>query len=203
MNFFDLTEMHLDALKEISNIGAGNAATALSELLDKGIDMEVPLVNILDVEEVYKNLNLEEIVTGVVIEAKGEVEGKVLFLFNEETALDIIEQLTGINSGKFDEMGESVICEIGNIITGTYMNAISSFTGLKMVTGVPALSYDLAGAVIPSMFLEALEEADKILEIKVSLKSRSSENQTPLMAKFYYLPSEKSLAKIFNSIGFM
>ncbi|WP_297436578.1 chemotaxis protein CheC [uncultured Clostridium sp.] len=198
MNFFDLTELQLDALKEISNIGAGNAATALSSLLNKSIDMEVPLVRILDIEEVYKNLNLEEIVIAALIESKGEIQGQILFLFKEDTALDIIKQLTGIESRDIDEMGESVICEIGNIISGTYMNAISSFTGLKMITGVPAISYDIAGAVIPSMFLEVLEDADKILEIKAILKSNKEKN---LAADFYYLPSEESLEKIFKSIG--
>ncbi|MGL4739272.1 MAG: chemotaxis protein CheC [Sarcina sp.] len=198
MGFNDLTYMQIDALKEISNIGAGNATTALSKMLDKTIDMEVPLVKILEVEDIYNQINLEQVVAGVIIEVKGDITGNILFIFKEETAMDIIKRLTGIDDESFDEMGESVICEIGNIISGAYMNAISTFTGLKMIAGIPAIAHDVAGAVVPSMFLALVEDAGKILEIKAVLKSYDKGN---LEAAFFYLPTQDSLEKIFNSIG--
>lgn len=199
MNFLDLTDMHIDALKEISNIGAGNAITALSSLLNKSINMKVPLARIIDIEGVYNSINLEDVVAGVLIEAKGQITGYILLLFKEEVALEFIRDLTFGTSVEIDAMGESVICEIGNIISAAYMNAISKFIGLEMTTGVPAISCDIAAAVIPSMFLETAEDIDKILEIKAILKVKNRDGN--LGVDFYYLPKQDSLDKIFNSIG--
>lgn len=199
MDFSDLTEMHIDALKEIANIGAGNAATALSKLLSESIDMRVPLVKKTDIESIYNTLSLEDFVTAVLVEAKGDIAGYILMLFKEDVALDFIKQLTSDRFDKMDEMGESVICEIVNIISGAYMNAVSQFTGLNMRTGVPAISCDMAGAVIPTIILEAAEDIDKILEIQVLL--RIKKGNSDLIADFYYLPKQGSLDKIFKSIG--
>ena len=198
MDFLELTGMQLDALKEISNIGAGNAATALSTLLGKSIDMEIPLVKVIDIEGIYNNISLEQIVVGVLIEAKGEVTGNILFLFKEEVAFDVINKFIGASGECLGELGEAVICEFGNIISSTYMNAISEFTGLSMIAGVPAIAHDIEGAVIPSMFIASVEDADKILEIKIILRGCNGEE---VGADFYYLPKQDSLEKIFNSIG--
>ncbi|MGL4761216.1 MAG: chemotaxis protein CheC [Sarcina sp.] len=198
MDFSKLTNIQLDALKEISNIGAGNAATALSVLLGTPIDMEIPFIKIIDIEGIYNNISLEQIVVGVLIEAKGEVEGNILFLFKEEVASEVIKKFTGEAGNTFNELGESVVCEFGNIISSTYMNAISEFTGLSMIAGVPAIAHDIEGAVIPSMFIATVEDAEKILEIKIILKGFDGEE---VGADFYYLPKENSLEKIFKSIG--
>ncbi|MGL5576627.1 MAG: chemotaxis protein CheC [Sarcina sp.] len=198
MNFLDLTDIQLDALTEISNIGAGNAATALSTMLNTTIDMEVPLVRIVDLEEIYNNISLEEVVVGVLIEAKGDAKGNLLLLFKEKVAVEVINKFTFTNEDLFSEFGQSVVNEFGNIISSTYMNAISKFTGLSMIAGVPAISHDIAGAIIPTMFIASIEDADKILEIKIILKGYDGKQ---IGADFYYLPKQDSLEKIFNSIG--
>lgn len=199
MDFSDLTEMHIDALKEIANIGAGNAATALSNILNEIIDMKVPLIKKTDIDTIYNTLSLEDFITAVLVEAKGDIAGYMLILFKEDVALNFIKQLTSDRFNKMDEMGESVICEIVNIISGAYMNAVSQFTGLDMRTGVPAISCDMAGAVIPAMVLEAAEDIDKILEIQVLLRIKKGSSY--LIADFYYLPKQEALDKIFQSIG--
>lgn len=198
MDFLELTEIQLDALREISNIGAGNAATALSTLVNSSIDMEVPLIKIINIEEIYDSIALEEVVVGVSIEVKGEATGNLLLLFKENVALEVINQFTSISEEIFGEFGESVINEFGNIISSTYMNAISKFTGLSMIPGVPAIAHDIAGAVIPTMFIASVEDADKILEIKIILRGCDGKE---IGADFYYLPKLDSLEKIFNSIG--
>ncbi|WP_297517682.1 chemotaxis protein CheC [uncultured Clostridium sp.] len=198
MDFLDLTEMQLDALREISNIGAGNAVTALSTLLGRSVDMKVPLIKVIGIEEIYDNIDLEKMVVGVSIEAKGELQGNILFLLKEDVAFDIINKFVEKTDEVFGEFGESVICEFGNIISSTYMNAVSEFTGLSMIAGVPAIAHDIAGAMIPTMFIASLEDADKILEIKIILKDYDGEE---IGADFYYLPKPDSLEKIFKSIG--
>lgn len=198
MNFLELTDIQLDALKEISNVGAGNGATALSQLLGRKIDMEVPSVKILDIEDIYQKVHVEEAVAGVLVEVHGDAPGNILFVFREGIAFDIINMLTGSNENNLDEMGRSVLCEIGNIISGAYMNAISVFTGLTLVPSVPAIAHDFAGAILSSTFIASIDKVDKILEIKTILKG---DENNKLAGDFYYLPKQDSLEKIFSSIG--
>lgn len=199
MNFFELTDIQLDALKEISNVGAGNGATALSQLLGRKIDMEVPSVKILDIEDIYTKIHQEEAVAGVLVEVHGDAPGNILFVFKEKIAFNIVKHLTGVDNNHLSEMGNSVLCEIGNIISGAYMNAISVFTGLTMLPSVPAIAHDFAGAILSSTFIASIDKVDKILEIKTMLKNDN--NNENLTGDFYYLPKQDSLEKIFSSIG--
>ena len=198
MNFFKLNEMELDALKEVFNVGAGNAATALSQMLNKKIDMDVPSFKFIDIEELNKKINLDNICVGVLVNVYGDLPGSFLILFEEDVAFDIIKQLTGTTDNSFNEISESVLAEIVNIILGAYMNAISKFTNLNMVPTVPAVAFDFAGAIITTTFIASIEESDKMLEIKTILKN---DNNCNLVGDFYYLPSQNSLQKIFKSIG--
>ncbi len=198
MNFLKLNEMELDALKEVFNVGAGNAATALSQMLNKKIDMDVPSFKFIDIEELNKKINLDNICVGVLVNVYGDLPGSFLILFEEDVAFDIIKQLTGTTDNSFNEISESVLAEIVNIILGAYMNAISKFTNLNMVPTVPAVAFDFAGAIITTTFIASIEESDKMLEIKTILKN---DNNCNLVGDFYYLPSQNSLQKIFKSIG--
>lgn len=198
MNFLKLNEMELDALKEVFNVGAGNAATALSQMLNKKIDMDVPSFKFIDIEELNKKINLDNICVGVLVNVYGDLPGSFLILFEEDVAFDIIKQLTGTTDNSFNEISESVLAEIVNIILGVYMNAISKFTNLNMVPTVPAVAFDFAGAIITTTFIASIEESDKMLEIKTILKN---DNNCNLVGDFYYLPSQNSLQKIFKSIG--
>ena len=198
MNFLKLNEMELDALKEVFNVGAGNAATALSQMLNKKIDMDVPSFKFIDIEELNEKINLENICVGVLVNVYGDLPGSFLILFEEDVAFDIIKQLTGTTDNNFNEISESVLAEIVNIILGAYMNAISKFTNLNMVPSVPAVAFDFAGAIITTTFIASIEESDKMLEIKTILKN---DNNCNLVGDFYYLPSQNSLQKIFKSIG--
>lgn len=200
MNFLKLNEMELDALKEVFNVGAGNAATALSQMLNKKIDMDVPSFKFIDIEELNEKINLDNICVGVLVNVYGDLPGSFLILFEEDVAFDIIKQLTGTTDNNFNEISESVLAEIVNIILGAYMNAISKFTNLNMVPTVPAVAFDFAGAIITTTFIASIEESDKMLEIKTILKN---DNNCNLVGDFYYLPSQNSLQKIFKSIGLM
>ncbi|MGL5617419.1 MAG: chemotaxis protein CheC [Sarcina sp.] len=199
MDYLRLNEMHLDAIKEIFNIGTGHGAKALSELLGKKIDINIPSLEIIDVEEIYEKIVVEEVIIGVLVRILGDAPGNILFTFSEDTATDIIETLVAenIDSIEESEIGKSVLCEIGNIIAASYMNAIADFTGIAMIASVPALSYDMTGAIISATFIESLEGSEKLLEVKTDLKILGNKLNTCL----YYLPKEDSLIKILKSIG--
>lgn len=198
MDYNKLTELQLDALKEVANIGAGNAATALSQMLNKKVDMTVPSVNIINFEDMYSLISKEEIVAGVLVRVLGDTPGSILFIFEKSVAFDIIEQLTGMKEEDFSEMGSSVLCEIGNIISAAYMNAIAMLTNLTIMPSVPAVAYDMMGAIISTTFIESAQYADEILEIETILKSEDTSN---LGGYFYYVPMADSLEQILNSIG--
>lgn len=200
MDYSKLTEMHIDAFKEVFNIGAGHGAGALSTLLDKKIDINVPYLEVIDIENVYEKIALEEVIIGVLVKVLGQAPANILFTFSEETAREIIKNLTAVDDelSEESEIGQSVLCEIGNIIAASYMNAIAEFTGIKMVASVPAIAHDMTGSILTATFIEGLQQADKILEIKTDLKMSNNRLNTC----FYYLPQEDSLIKILNSIGF-
>ncbi|MDD6770422.1 MAG: chemotaxis protein CheC [Inconstantimicrobium porci] len=198
MNYDNLNSMQLDALKEVTNIGAGNGATVLSQLLNKKIDMSVPSVNIIDFNDFYRGIPEDEIVTGILVRVLGDAPGNILFIFRQEEAENIIEILMGSQQELDGEMANSVLCEIGNIISASYMNAISSLTSLRLMPSVPAVAYDMLSAILTTTFIETAQVSDSVLEIKTMLLGEQSEK---IGGDFYYIPMPGSLEKILNSIG--
>ena len=198
MHYDNLNSMQLDALKEVPNIGAGNGATVLSQLLNKKIDMSVPSVNIIDFNDFYRGIPEDEIVTGILVRVLGDAPGNILFIFRQEEAENIIEILMGSQQELDGEMANSVLCEIGNIISASYMNAISSLTSLRLMPSVPAVAYDMLSAILTTTFIETAQVSDSVLEIKTMLLGEQSEK---IGGDFYYIPMPGSLEKILNSIG--
>jgi len=198
MDYSKLTPMQLDALSEVSNIGAGNAATALSQLLNRKIDMTVPQVNVIQFNTIFTGIGSEEVVAGVMVRVLGDAPGNILFVFEQETAFNIIETLTGERNKELNEFGASVLCEIGNIISSSYMNAISNFTGLLLTPSVPAVSLDMIGAILSTSFIESGQFDDNVLDFETEFLQ---EDSTKLSGHFYYIPMPGSLEKILKILG--
>ncbi|ABS42221.1 chemotaxis protein CheC [Clostridium botulinum] len=197
MDYNSMTPLQLDALKEVSNIGTGNAATALSQLLGRKIDMNVPDINIVPFEEVMEEIGDEKVAVGVLVRVLGDTPGNILFVFEKSTALDLVHRLTGMQEEELSEMGNSVMCEIGNIISASYMNAIARFTNLTITPSVPAVSYDMLGAILSTTFIEAGQYNEHVLDIETVFKEDGSE----ISGHFYYIPMPGSLEKILNTLG--
>lgn len=198
MSILDMTPMQLDALREVGNIGAGNAATALSQLLNKKVDMTVPAVNIIPFEDVFAGEGTERIVIGVIVRVLGDTPGNILFVLEKDEAMQIIKELTGEESEQLSEMGYSVICEIGNIIASSYMNSIAKFTNLVITPSVPAVSYDMLGAILSTTFIESGQFDDQVLDLETRFLRSNDEE---LGGHFYYIPMPGSLEKILNTLG--
>ncbi len=136
MSLFSRFEaFELDVLKEVGNIGAGNAATALSRLLDKPVDMAVPKVSLLPFEEVAERVGgSEQIVLAVFLRVEGEAPGNMFFIIEEASARRILRQLLSMNIEEKDgysEMELSALCEIGNILAGSYLSSLADFTAFN------------------------------------------------------------------------
>ncbi|OPX45348.1 chemotaxis protein CheC [Clostridium thermobutyricum] len=191
------TPIQLDALKEVSNIGAGNAATSLSLILGHKVDMNVPSVNMVKLNDIYEVAGEKE-VYGIILRVLGDIQGNILIIFEKELAEKIIEGLSGMREEKISEIGISVLSEIGNIMSAGYMNSISEFTGLSISQSVPAVAYDMLSAIIGTVFLESYQYDEYILDIETRFKD-SSERDFGI--NFYYIPVPGSLEKMLKKIG--
>lgn len=196
MDYRNLNPIQLDALREVFNIGSGNAATSLSWLLNKKVDMGVPSIEIVQLQEILES-DCDREVLAVLVKVIGEAPGNILYVFDKKVAVEITEILIG-NHEVFSEMGMSTMGEIGNIIASSYMNAIVSFTGLKMIPSVPAVTYDMFNAILPSTFIDSGQYDEYILDIETLFKG---DNENNVIGNFYYIPEPGSLENILLKLG--
>ncbi|WP_217585587.1 chemotaxis protein CheC [Lentibacillus saliphilus] len=201
-----LSNVQRDVLKEIGNIGAGNAATAMAQLIDKKIEMAVPVVNIAAFDEVMDIVGGPETpAAAVLITIDGDVTGKVYFILPIEEAEFIVEQVTGddnfklLDNGSAQSMGLSALQEVGNILTGSYLSALSDFTGLNMHPSVPHLGVDMAGAILASGLIDLSQWSDYAIIIDTQIRDKSGINS--VQGHFLLLPDPISFNKIFNALG--
>lgn len=197
MEYKNLTSFQLDALREVSNIGAGNSATALSMLLGTKIDMSVPNMNIIEFDELFNSCKENEVVA-VLVRVLDDIPGSVLYIFEEDVALNMISKMTYKDEKTFTEMGISVIGEIGNIISSSFMNAIANFTGLKATASVPAVANDMLSAILISTFVETGQHEEYVLDIETLF---IGEGDNKIEGHVYFVPAPGSLEKILESLG--
>ncbi|MHA0855987.1 chemotaxis protein CheC [Paenibacillus sp. CMAA1364] len=202
MNAFkDFKEFKMDILKEIGNIGAGNAATALSCLLNKPIDMAVPKVKVLGFDEVANVVGgAEQIVVAIYFRVEGDAPGNLFFILSVDSAKGLLRSLAGIevvDDQIFNEMEMSALNEIGNILTGSYLSSLADFTKLSMYPTVPSLAIDMAGAILSYGLLQYGEMGDDALLID----TKFVENNKELDGQFFLIPDPTSFSKIFKSLG--
>lgn len=196
-----LQSIHLDVLKEIGNIGAGNAATSLSQMMGVKIEIDVPEASIISVKELIEMIgNEEDLVVCINLDVTGDAPSIVFFIIKAESALQLVNRLLGLplnSKQEIDDIAQSVLQEVGNILTGSILNAISSITGLFMQPSVPAYAFDMLGAVLSAALLERGCFEDEVLVIK----TRYYDPEVVVDGYFFMLPQEVSLDKIFNSVG--
>ena len=200
MTLEQVTDNYYDVLKEIGNIGAGNAMTALSQMLQCKVDMKVPQVQLLDFSAVGEMMGGEEqIMVGVFLGVEGDITGSMMFMVEEESARHLIQKITmGMLSAgsEFEEMGLSAMKEVGNIITGAYLNSLSTLTNLKIFPTPPALTVDMAGAILSVPAIQFGIFGDKILLIQSQFY-----DEIELDGYFILIPDLESYAKILTALG--
>jgi chemotaxis protein CheC len=169
-NYEELNDLQIDVLREIGNIGAGNAATALATMLDEKVDISVPKVRITDFDTAVNALGGAETLTvGVLVNFMGEATGMIMFLLQMEDAQNILQILVGGDTeenGELDDLKLSAIKEIGNILGSSYINSISTLTGLSIQISVPYVAIDMAGALMSVPVIEFGSVGDKVMFIE-------------------------------------
>ncbi len=195
-----MSDQYFDVLKEIGNIGAGNATTALSTMLGMKVDMKVPQVRLMEFKEVGTTMGGEEqIVAGIYLVVDGDIHGSIMFVQRKESAKAMVSKLMGMTSegDDFTEMELSALKEIGNVITGAYLNSLSTLTNLTIYPSVPNICIDMAGAILSVPAIEFGAIADKMLLIQTDFT-----DDDDLSGFFVLVPDEESDAKILHALGF-
>ncbi len=197
-----MTSMKLDVLREIGNIGAGNATTALSVMLNSGLRVEVPVVKILSFDGIADMIGgPDTIVAAVLTHFTGEVSGMTLFVLELEEAKNLAGTMLGKTYGddfvEFDHMDKSALKEIGNILMSSYISSISTLTNLKLTIAPPAICVDMAGSVLSLPISELGQIGDKALIID----SKFLDNQRPINGFLLFVTDEMSYEHIFQALG--
>lgn len=201
----NISDIQLDLLKEIGNIGAGNAATALSTLLNKKIDMEVPNVSIVTFDEMMDLAGgPDTVVACVFLRLEGDAPGSMFFVLSLNQATKFIRQMTGdeefsFNDPPYSELSLSALQELGNILSGSYLSSLSDFTNLSLYPSVPALSVDMVGAIIGYGLIELSQVSDHAIVINTTLNEDGSDGTVE--GHFFLLPDPNSFDVIYNALG--
>ena len=198
----DLKESQLDAMREVANIGAGHAATALSQMTNRTIMINVPRVKIKPLEDAGDMLGPpDQVVASVLMHMMGDLTGRAMLLFPEPAALVLCDYLFRRERGTttaFGEMEQSSLKEVGNILASAYLNALSDFMGMMLVPSVPSLVIDLSGAILTSAHLNFGHDREYALCVETSFRSEGSTES--MAGHFLLLPDVASLRSIFDAI---
>jgi len=196
---------HLDVFKEIGNIGAGNAASALAGLLNKRISMSVPDASVVPFNNIMNVLDgPETLVAGVLIDVSGDLNGYILLLLGMKDAMAMVAQALGepvrdtTDPGfELNDLERDTLVEIANILVGSFLSAISSFTGLGVRPAVPQMAIDMLGAIISIATIEYGRIGDTVL----FLKTQFNDLEGDIAGHFFLIPDYNSYKILLSSLG--
>lgn len=206
MDINNLNIKLLDVLKEIGNIGSGNAATALASMIEKKIDMDVPQVKILDYNEVINILGeSEKPVVGIYFEMSGDMKGNIMFILNIDSARILLNLLfKNYNESNefnefndFNDMDMSALSEIGNILAASYINSLSMLANMTLKISVPSIAIDMAGAILSVPAIQFGYISDKILFIETQFK----EGNNQVTGNLFLIPELESFDTMLKKLG--
>ncbi|RNC29547.1 MAG: CheY-P phosphatase CheC [Candidatus Dichloromethanomonas elyunquensis] len=196
----EISAIRLEALKEIGNIGSGHAATSLSNMLQTRIDMAVPKVWLVPLERLSEALGqMDAMKTALYLKVEGDAPGKAMFVLSVESAEIIAKKLLYMTAPPeihIDEMAQSALREVGNILVSSFVIALTEFSGILLQPSTPALAIDMIGAMIDAVLLEEGKVDDSILIIDTKLSGLDE-----MEGKFLYIPDEGSLDKLLGVFG--
>ena len=195
----EMSNEYFDVLRELGNIGAGNATTALAQMMQCKVDMAVPKVQLLEFRELGEAMVGEEtVMAGIYLGIEGDIKGSIMFLLEKAAAKHLGGKLMGMESEgeEFSEMEFSALKEVGNIITGSYLNSLSSITNLAIYPSVPDLTVDMAGAILSVPAIEFAALGDRMLMIQTQFF-----DEMVLDGYFILIPDLDSYGRMLAALG--
>lgn len=196
----NLSRAALDALREVANIGAGHAATALSEITGQRIMISVPQINVTAIEDVPNQIGAaEEPVAAVAIRVEGDLAGLTLLVFPQPTAHRIASLMMGGRAvAQLGAIEESALKEAGNILSAAYLNALAEFLGMRILNSPPQLAVDMSDAVLSSTYVETSGGASHVFCVESEFQLQN--DVAPLRGFFLLLPDPASLRAMLTAI---
>lgn len=196
----NLSRAALDALREVANIGAGHAATALSQITGQRIMISVPQISIAAIEDVPNQIGAaEEPVAAVAIRVEGDLTGLTLLVFPQPIAHRIASLMMGGRAvAQMGAIEESALKEAGNILSAAYLNALAEFLGMRILNSPPQLAVDMSDAVLSSTYVETSAGASHVFCVESEFQLQ--DDAAPLRGFFLLLPDPPSLRAMLTAI---
>lgn len=196
----ELSDMEYDTLREVGNVGIGNAATALSKLLNKKISINLPETKFVPLEKFSDEIGgAERIVVSLYLQITGDLTGECIFLFPKEGAMDLIDLMMGNEPGTtkiMEEMEESAFKEMSNIFVGSYVNSLAKMMSMKIFPSVPHATTDMAQAIIDFMLIKLARNADTLLCVKTAIDIEGHD----INGQFIMIFENESLQKLLDGL---
>lgn len=192
------TTLQLDFIRELTNIGGGNAATSISQLINKPVNMLVPTIELKSYNEIYEETLAEDImVSAVVIRMLGDAEGIFLFVTTPELSKNLIKMMLPDDTQVNDELRDSAIKELVNILVGSFLNAISQIVKINLLASEPFAAEEMFGAILSSVYMESEQYEDNVMIIKNEFVYQGDKIDSSL----YFVPKPGVLGNFFKIIG--
>lgn len=208
MEYNEFSPLHLDTIKEVINIGAGNSATALSELLEVPVNMGIPDVELVSIYEIAERFSPpEEIASAIYTHAEGAFPCNLIFIQNEENAQELVDAMfmarMSTDGRQFPpEMRDSALSELGNIILSSFLNAVSQMLGADPISiSVPGVAHDMLGAIIQFVVSIFAQSGDMALLINTSLEFENSDES--IKGRIMMVPDPGALEILLAKLGVM
>lgn len=202
-NYDELSPVAIDCLREIGNIGSGSAASSLSQMLGKPIEMRVPDVCVLEYQQIIDTMGgPEKVITGILVRLQGDIKGMMMFLLEDSFAQVVLSTFMSqekIELTKLDDMQLSVITEMGNIMAGSYLRALATLTGLTIDMEIPSMTVDMLGAIMSVPITEFAQVGDKVLFIDDGF----SVDGVDIKSNIILIPEMESLEILMKKLGVM
>lgn len=200
----NLNNIQMDVLREIGNIGAGNAATALAKMMNKKVDMNVPKINVLEFKDINEILGgAETLVVGILLRVTGDLQGNIMFILDIPSARLLVDLMMGegntdpSKNNEFSDIEQSALKEIGNILSGSYLSALSTLTNLLIMPSIPDLAIDMAGAILSVPAIEFGKVGDTVLYIETEF----SDGCSKVLGDFLLVPDVNSYSTLLKALG--
>ncbi len=196
-----LDSTHLDIIREIGNIGAGHAATALSSLINRRIDLKVPVVNVIPFNKLEDVIdNVDSPVAGIYLTFEGDIDGSIIFILDCDSAHNIKTFFSHMEEERegdtLTEFHISVLKEIGNILAGSYLKALYDLTGLAAAQSIPLFAYDMAGAILSVPLIEFGQVGDNAMFIDTEF----IEGSRTIKGHIFIIPQTEAFELIIKSL---
>ncbi|MDP2846314.1 MAG: chemotaxis protein CheC [Candidatus Methanoperedens sp.] len=193
-----LTEFQKDALKELGSIGIGQVTTSLAKMVNQKVEISLPDMKFIPLIKVPHLIKNEEPMIGVIQELKGDCRGFLLLLLLKDSAKSLIKLVMGETkeTDTFDEMEQSVMKELGNIMNGTYISALSNFLEIEIGLSPPLQAYDMGDAIINQLIGVMSQDADDVLFLKTEFFIHSEK----VNGKILIFTDPLSISKILDAI---